>query len=138
MTFVMWQDKLATGIEEIDNDHKMLFDLIEQFHEAYISAKGSVALEAVFTTLMEYTGYHFKREEELLKNKGYPKLADHHQSHEDLKTALQVLYQRFLKDERLGQEKDLELELLAFMKNWLDFHIIEEDMEYRDFIQGER
>lgn len=136
MTFVMWQEKLATGIEEIDNDHKMLFDLIEQFHEAYMSGQGNAAMEPVFKSLMAYTDYHFRREEDLLEKVEYPRRAEHHQSHEDLKVEAEALHQRFLKGELQGEESDLGLELLAFMKNWLDFHIMEEDMDYRDFIQN--
>ena len=134
MTFVTWKDSLLTGIEDIDNDHMMLFDLVEQFHEAYMTGQGPEAIEPVFKQLMAYTDYHFQREEDLFFSEGFPQSEEHRDSHETLKSEVQALYQRFLKGELQGEETDLGLELLAFMKNWLHFHIMEEDMAFRDFL----
>lgn len=135
MTYVSWDDKLATGIEDIDTDHKTLFDLVDQFHDAYAAGHGSEELEAVFATLMDYTDHHFRREEEFMKSAGFPGLEEHRKTHEELKAEVLALHQRYLKGELQGQEKDLCLEILAFLSNWLHFHIAEEDMEYRDFFQ---
>jgi len=134
MSFATWNEDLATGIEAIDNDHRMLFDLIDQFHEAYMKPDNKKAMEPVFSVLMDYTNNHFRREEELLEEVGYPELEEHKEGHKDLKNEVIALHQRFLNDELQGDEKDLGLELLAFLKNWLDFHIRESDMHYRDFI----
>ena len=138
MTFVTWKDSLLTGIEAIDNDHMMLFDLVEQFHEAYMTGRGPEAMEPVFEQLMAYTDYHFQREEDLFFGEGFPESENHRDSHEALKSEVQALYQRFLKGELQGEETDLGLELLAFMKNWLHFHIMEEDMMFRDFIAAKK
>ena len=135
MTFVTWNEKLLTGIREIDHDHKMLFDLIEQFHEAYMSTDSKAAMEPAFRMLMDYTENHFRREEELLEKVGYPGQAGHHQDHEDLKDEVLALYQRFQNDKLRGVENDLGLELLSFLKNWLEFHILEDDMKYVEFIR---
>ena len=134
MTFVTWKDSLNTGIEAIDNDHMTLFDLVEQFHEAYMTGAGPEALGPVFERLLAYTDYHFQREEDIFEAAGFPECESHRASHEELKTEVQALYARFLKGELQGEETDLGLELLAFMKNWLHFHIMEEDMAFRDFL----
>ena len=138
MTFVTWKDSLITGIEAIDDDHKTLFDLVEQFHEAYVTGEGEKAMGPIFEHLMAYTDFHFRREEDLFEAEGFPGCESHRQSHETLKADVQALYQRFLKGELQGEETDLGLELLAFMKNWLHFHIMEEDMAYRDFLAARK
>lgn len=138
MTFVTWKDSLLTGIEAIDHDHMTLFDLVEQFHEAYMTGEGPKAMGPVFEHLMAYTDYHFRREEDLFDAKGFPGRESHQDSHETLKAEVQALYERFLKGELQGEETDLALELLAFMKNWLHFHIMEEDMAFRDFLAAKK
>ncbi len=139
MSLVMWQDKFATGIKEIDNDHKSLFDLIGQFYDAYASGKGAEKLDPVFDELMAYSEYHFKREEELLEKIGFPGLDEHKESHKFIKKKVIELYRRYKAGERTETGSELCLEIMAFLNNWLHFHIIEEDMKYRDFMisQGE-
>ena len=134
MSYVRWTERLATGIEEIDADHKTLFDLVDQFHEAYAAGKGPGALENLFATLMRYTDRHFAREEQFLREIDYPALDVHHAAHRTLESDLADLHGRYLRGERRGEERDLCLEMLAFLSNWLHFHITEEDMKYRDYL----
>jgi hemerythrin-like metal-binding protein len=136
MTFAMWDEKLATGIKEIDDDHKRLFDLVDQFHEAYACGEGNAMLGHVFETLFDYTDSHFRREEDLAAKEAYPRRDHHRQLHETLKAEVIVLFDRFRADDRQGGETDLALELMAFLSNWLHFHITEEDMDLRDFLNS--
>ena len=133
MSFVAWQDKLALGIEEIDNDHKGLFDLFNQLHDTYAGGQGDEALDAVFGVLIDYTENHFRREEKLMARHGYPGLAAHREAHKNLKKEVLRLYGQF-KD---GGEKGMCLELLGFLSNWLYFHIMEEDQAIKASIDRE-
>lgn len=135
MSYVTWPPSIATGIEEIDNDHKGLFDLVDQFHEAYARGGDRAEMECVFKVLMEYTARHFRREMEFFVRIEYPDSEAHQRSHEELKREVEALYARFLTGELRGEETDLGLELLAFLNNWLHFHIMEEDMAYKAFLE---
>ncbi|MEO5337078.1 MAG: bacteriohemerythrin [Magnetospirillum sp. WYHS-4] len=127
MSYVVWQEKFRIGIPEVDDDHKMLFDLIDQFHEAYARGSASHDPERVFSVLLAYTDRHFVREEGLMRDAGYGGLAAHVCAHRALRLDVVAFYERF----RRGEQAGLCLELLAFLKNWLHFHIMEDDMAFK-------
>lgn len=129
MSVISWQDKFSVGVEEFDRDHKILLDLINQFHDAYAMGKGVEALEPVFQTLLDYTQTHFRREEELMQRHGFPDLESHRIAHRDLADEVGGLHGRYLS----SRNPALCIEMLAFLNNWLRFHILETDMAYKDF-----
>lgn len=136
MSFISWNDKFAIGIEAIDNDHKSLFDISEQLHEAYASGRSAEALDQLFKVLFDYVENHFRREEGVMERCGYPDLEAHRASHAALTEQVTDLYQRFKRgDEKVG-DTGICLEILGFLKNWLHFHILDEDMDIRDFINS--
>lgn len=135
MSYLTWTESFAIGIEDVDTDHKTLFDLVDQFHEAYARGEGNGALESVFEALLDYTENHFRREELLMERVGFPGLAEHRAAHVKLKADVLALHDRYRRGELQGEESDLCLEILAFLNNWLHFHIKEEDMRIRDFIK---
>lgn len=129
MSYFTWQDKFDTGIEDVDRDHRILADLISQLHDAFASGKGETAIGPVLAVLVDYTDYHFKREEALMSQYGYPQLPAHRAEHESLKSKVYDIRNRF-------EAKDgsaIGNELLAFLHFWLYFHILDVDMAFKDF-----
>ncbi|MCW8860818.1 MAG: bacteriohemerythrin, partial [Rhodospirillales bacterium] len=126
MSYVTWRDSLLTGIPDIDRDHQTLFDLANQLHDSYAKGVDPSETKEVFAALLDYTDYHFRREEDLLDREGFPDTEAHKQAHEDLKNQVIDLYERYRKG-----EEGVILDLLAFLSNWLRFHIMEEDMAYK-------
>ncbi len=131
MSYLTWQNKFSVGIKGIDRDHKILFDLVGQFHDAYAMGKGSDALESLFEILLDYTDNHFRREETLMRDNGYPGLEGHIKSHQDLRNEVEGMHQRFIN----GDQGQICLDLLGFLNNWLTFHILETDMAYRIYFE---
>ncbi len=130
MSFFTWQDKFNTGHEEIDKDHHILVDLIGQLHDAFASGHGHTSIGPVLSVLADYTDYHFKREEELMDRLGFPKAADHRAEHDALRGKVFDIQKRF----EAGDDTAIGNELLAFLHFWLHFHILDVDMELRDFL----
>ena len=126
MTFFTWKDQYSVGIKAIDNDHKMLIDLIDQLHEAFVSGNVPEVCRAVLDSLVEYTERHFAAEEILMTLCSYPRLADHQEQHKVLTAQVADIRDRFVRG-----EQQIGNELLAFLHNWLHFHIMETDMDYR-------
>lgn len=129
MSFATWKDSYLIGIESVDNDHRIMFDLVSQFHDAYAEGKGQERMQRVFSVLLDYIESHFRREEMYMENQGYPNLEHHRIEHDDLRNKVKEMYQRFTR----GEDGALCVEMLAFLHNWLHFHILEEDMAYREF-----
>ncbi|MEW8498684.1 MAG: hemerythrin domain-containing protein, partial [Candidatus Thiodiazotropha taylori] len=65
--FVEWSDALSVGIEEIDEQHKMLVDLVNKMHEAIHQRHGSDVVKSILGDLAEYTRIHFAVEESLMR-----------------------------------------------------------------------
>ena len=83
---VVWEDRYATGIEMIDEQHKMLVVLTNELYEACLT--GSEAKEAMFKKAMgrmvDYVRKHFAEEQLLLERIKYPMFLEHKQEHETL------------------------------------------------------
>lgn len=123
-----WSDKLSVGIEEIDAQHRMLVDLLNELHRAIQERHGSdVALE-ILGRLVEYTRIHFAVEESLMRVLGYGDYEEHKNHHNQLINQVNDLYDRV----RGGQH--VTFELLHFLRVWLTKHIMEEDREYVPFM----
>ncbi len=57
--FIEWSNTLSVGIEEIDAQHKVLVDLLNQVHEAIQQRQGVEATNKIVEQLGEYTRIHF-------------------------------------------------------------------------------
>lgn len=126
--FVEWTDTLSVGIEEIDEQHKMLVDLVNKMHEAIHQRHGSDVVKSILGDLAEYTHIHFAVEESLMRILNYPSYEEHKEIHEELLQSVNDL------QEKVATGKTaIGFELMHFLKNWLTKHIMEEDMQYSGF-----
>jgi hemerythrin len=129
--FVEWSDELSVGIEEIDEQHKVLVNLVNRlFDETVVHQAGtSAVMEEILHELIEYTVIHFAVEESLFRIFHYPATETHTRHHDELKA--QVL--DIQKKVKQG-EASLNTELLMFLKRWLTNHILQEDKLYAPFL----
>jgi len=133
MSFFTWQDKFSVGIDVIDADHKVLVDLIDQLHGAFVNGNLDETVNSVLAALVDYTEYHFAREEAMLAAAGYAELAAHKRAHAALRHQLDEIYDRFLSGDASGKMGN---EVLAFLHDWLYFHILEQDKGYQTALTG--
>ncbi|MEJ2404650.1 MAG: bacteriohemerythrin [Candidatus Thiodiazotropha sp.] len=126
--FVEWTDALSVGIEEIDEQHKVLVELVNQMHEAIHERHGSDVVKSILNDLAEYTRIHFAVEESLMRILNYPGYENHKEIHEELLESVTEL------QEKVATGKtSIGFELMHFLKTWLTKHIMEEDMQYSGF-----
>lgn len=125
MPLVTWDQSYSVKVARCDEDHKKLFALINQLHEAMSMGKGAEVVKQIVQELLAYTKSHFSAEETLLEKAGYPALAGH-----------RVLHQQFVKQVEDFQ-KDLAVtsvgkavSVLSFLKDWLAKHIKQTDQKY--------
>lgn len=121
-----WKDEYGTGVESIDEQHKKLFEIAGRAYELiknqFIIDKYDMIVE-VINELKEYTIYHFQEEEKYMIENGYKKIFTHKVVHSDLIQKLNEI--DFNKIEN-NQDKYL-LDLLNFIVNWIDEHILKND-----------
>lgn len=126
--FVEWSDALSVGIEEIDNQHKVLVALVNEMHEGIHQRRGSDVVKDVLKKLGDYTKIHFAVEESLMRILGYPGYEDHKIQHEELIAHMNELIEKV----ETGKTA-IGFELMHFLKVWLTKHIMESDMQYTEF-----
>jgi hemerythrin len=128
--FVEWTDDLSVGIEEIDAQHKILIKLINRLYdETFVHNAEGPVLNEILNELVEYTIIHFAVEESLFRIFDYPGTEAHTQHHNELKAQVSDLQKKL----KTG-EATINKELMMFLRNWLQNHIIREDKLYSPFL----
>lgn len=120
-----WDENFATGIPQIDEQHKRLIHLLNTLASSLAHRAEAPILNNIFNELANYAVYHFQTEEAVW-HQYFPddpwELA-HKKSHESFVD--DVLR---LRNEENGKSQHEVLEdVLSFLTHWLAFHILEND-----------
>ncbi|WP_198264333.1 bacteriohemerythrin [sulfur-oxidizing endosymbiont of Gigantopelta aegis] len=123
--YLVWKDDYSVGIEEMDNDHKKLLNLINQLQTAVNYYTGKEFEEKALNELVDYTKTHFKKEEQLMADNGYEDLEAHKQQHKRFISKINDFIIQYKSD------SDITIvDTLQFLKEWLIKHINGTDKEY--------
>ncbi|MDF2885594.1 MAG: hemerythrin-like metal-binding protein [Clostridiaceae bacterium] len=130
---MLWDSKLAVGVDKIDNQHKELFNRINSLMDAMKEGKGKNEVMGTLDFLEEYVNRHFSDEEELQRKNNYPKIEIQHKEHEEFKMALKDLR---MKLEEQGVSAMLAINLQQSMCGWWKKHIKELDMDLGKYLMS--
>lgn len=126
--FIEWSNELSVGIEEIDAQHQVLVDLLNEIHEAIQQRHAAEVTTQILDRIGEYTRVHFAVEESLMRILHYPEYERHKEEHDKLIVQLNDL------SEKLNSGKSsISFELAHFLKVWLTRHIMEADKRYTGY-----
>ncbi len=129
MPIADWSEKFETGIEEIDDQHKRLFEVINRLSECFKAGESQAGAREILVFLNDYTKEHFFAEEEFMRVVGYPKLDVHQLEHTELLTKVQNLIVK------MDEGFLITADVATFVADWLAHHINEVDMGYVQFLQ---
>ena len=118
---ITWSDDYATGNVGIDGDHQRLLALFNEFSLAVNLGKGDAVIRVVLDELVDYTHYHFAREELLMQENDYPEYARHKKMHDTFIRQVDDV------GSHLSVGGDLGAFLLSFLAKWLSGHILGAD-----------
>ncbi|MCX6136112.1 MAG: bacteriohemerythrin [Ignavibacteriales bacterium] len=126
-----WKPEFSVGIASIDAQHTKLISLINALHDAMARGEGKDVVGKVLNELVIYTKTHFAYEENLMKKHGYPAFVQHKQLHDKL--AAQVLD---LETKVREGRSSVTMEVMTFLRSWLQDHILGTDKSYTSFLVG--
>lgn len=126
MTFFKWDASLGTGLDEIDDQHKQLFGLMTQLHEAMRQGKGKDIVADALASMTAYTDYHFGKEEDYMREFKYPDYPAHKKEH----TLFVAKINEFKANMETGKKLTLSMDLMNFLRDWLMNHIKIIDKKY--------
>ena len=126
---IKWQDTYATGSEPIDKQHRLLFDIFNDFEDHINDGRGKEYMEKCFPLLDAYAKAHFKFEENCMHEHQCPVAMKNKVAH---KTFLSTI-EEFKKIFKSGQyQEDFFKQIHAFLKQWLIVHIIGIDVHLKE------
>lgn len=126
MFLIKWKDEFSIGIDEIDEQHKKIFDIA---NEAYDLLKDEFTIDKYdrITELLEelknYAKIHFSFEEEYMLSIRYKGYFSHKIAHDTFVDKVNS-YDLDAIDEN---QDHYILEILEFVVNWISQHILVTD-----------
>ena len=129
MAFINWDDSLSIKIDSIDEQHKKLIGMINDFYDSIQNRSNNELISKLIRSMKEYTIEHFKFEENLFKQYNYSHSKEHNQEHELFVKKVKELEQKLNSGTII-----LSFEITSFLKDWLKKHILVSDMKYAGFL----
>ncbi|MCA9400487.1 MAG: hemerythrin family protein, partial [Candidatus Omnitrophica bacterium] len=115
-----WDDKFSTGDQTIDNQHRKLFQMINQFGDDIIGGTWPQTTEKTLKFLGEYVQSHFQHEEKCMVEKKCPVAEKNVVAHKAFIDAF-VGFNNRIQDE--GASEEIVVELHQTATQWLVKHI---------------
>jgi hemerythrin len=131
MPRIQWNESFSVGVPEIDLQHRQWIGLINKLHDELMGLgnEKSFSIRSCLEAMVEYGKYHLTFEEDLLEEAGYRFLEQHRYEHELFRERLDEL----IRAEQKGQTL-LNSEVMNMMTNWLQNHILQSDMDYKELL----
>lgn len=130
MSFVKWGPDLELGYAVIDDQHKILVEMIVELEDALAAGRGRQVQNDILGRITNYTVYHFTEEEKHFISEGYLNSVKHLREHQAFIEKIKTL-NKGAQAGNLG----IALDLVEFLANWLRTHILERDRELVEILQ---
>jgi hemerythrin len=124
-----WREQYSVHIQAMDNHHKKLFKNANNLFYAIEQGRAKTAIKTTLDFLVNYSDIHFKAEEELMEQYGFPDYETHRKKHVHLAEQVNDLQNRFQSD-----EIKIDMTFIDFFKGWIINHILSEDRKYSMFL----
>ena len=125
-----WNDMFFTGHKTVDEQHKKLFEMINDFETAILNKTAEASIDQTLCFLGSYVITHFQDEENEMERTGCPAAEENRQAH----AAFIAVYKKFLERFKTqGYTPVLAYELLRAAQNWIIEHICMVDINLRSY-----
>ena len=120
------KDEYLTGIEQIDNEHRVLFEIAEEIYQLCVNEFVPDKYDHItnlIQRLKDYSAMHFKNEEDYMESIQYKRMFTQKIQHDNF---IRKLDNMDLEIVDQNQEQIIK-DLLKFVTDWLIAHILETD-----------
>ncbi len=129
---ITWDETMATGVPNIDAQHKELIQKFNEFSEASSNASGRKMAGEVLDFLQFYAAWHFEREEKLMEQYNCPAAEKNKKAHAEFIDKFGQFYQQW-------QEASMSFELMqatfSELAKWVEDHIRGVDTQLRFYVK---
>ena len=131
---IVWSDKLRIDDGVIDNDHKYLIELSNEFVKNGRQFDSKDQAQKLINNLLYYTSTHFRREEKIQKQIGFPNIIEHKNEHLELENKLRKIND-MIRDAESSDLNLISIEVTKLFRKWLIKHILKHDMLMREYAE---
>jgi hemerythrin-like metal-binding protein len=117
------------GFELIDNQHKLLINMINELSIALTYVQPNSVLLSLVDRLQAYADSHFKAEEALFTTFEYSGRTEHIADHASFIDSI-----KYIRRQCELIDSPMSARIRDFLLNWLVNHIKTKDLEYKSFI----
>ncbi len=125
--FFKWTDQMSVKVEEIDLQHKMLIDLLNEMYQAFMNKEHKDKVGDVINRMVSYASFHFETEEKYFNQTKFEGSVSHIAEHQNFRDKVNEFVQKYQKNNGA-----LTYEVMTFLRNWLTNHIMFTDRLYID------
>lgn len=112
-----WSQEFECGIREVDEQHRVLFDMINRVFDDIGAGCDSKQLDKDIKSLSRYARFHFVAEEIYMERHGCADKKKHRQDHKKLIEEIDALMGH------IDMERHSVTVLVEFLKDWLMAHL---------------
>jgi hemerythrin-like metal-binding protein len=127
MALIEWKDEYSVCVNRFDREHKKLFSLLNDLNDAMSQGRGRFVVQGVLHELLDYTRQHFAAEEDAMRSVAFPGLQLHIAEHRELTAKVAKFAAEYSKGDTI-----ITIDLLYFLRDWLDKHILGTDHRYKE------
>ncbi len=127
-----WSDEYATGIDRIDNQHKMIFRMTEDFQTALHEGSGESTYDTFLDFLGSYCRAHFDFEERCMDEYNCPVAQRNKEAHAGFANILSEYQHRYAAK---GFNRADAHNLMNTIDQWLSKHICRIDVHLKQCVQ---
>lgn len=131
MAAIRWDDRYVLNVGNIDEQHKKLVDMINEFYEGISQKDSDVALKELLKGLIDYAEYHFSTEETFMKQHEFPFMIRHVGQHDAFRKHVGDCQRRIE-----FKELVISFEITNYLRTWLLDHILASDKDLCHFLQS--
>ncbi len=125
MSIISWDNTYSVDIQEIDEQHKCLVEIMNELYIALANRSDTQLIGHVLDKLVDYTRIHFAVEETLMRLFNYSEYDQHKATHDMIVEQVEDFQRKF----HTGNNH-VGMELLMFLRDWLFDHINKADKQY--------
>lgn len=130
---IEWNHKYELGVPQIDNQHKELFEAINNILESVEKGGGRAEVAGLLKFLEDYVIKHFSLEEALMKKHSYPNYDNH-------KTQHAVFMANFFSLKKFYEARGASTSFIELVEkwvtSWLKDHILNIDQKFGEFLKS--
>jgi hemerythrin len=131
---VVWDEKYATGIKLIDDQHKELISITNELFQACLDGENVVkdVFKETMGRMVDYVRFHFGAEQELLQRVKYPDYQEHKKQHDTLVMQILSTVKEYNEGKKLAPNQ-----FVRTLRDWILSHIAHYDKLYASYIANQ-